>query len=227
MSGEYTLDMILDEVCRLDFEEFNSPLRHRFSLRNRIRINKLFSQYTNNICQNAVSPKKINRRFVIAAVIIIMLSLITAGTTALITNSFRGTLYNDNTYLFAVDIQNSPNIIEKEYRLSIIPEGYDIYNVTKTDTIVFIEYYKRETNERLFFKQEVKSMYSSHVNTEDHDIKETVVNGCNAIYIEYITNTETSTTLIWNNEKYILSLEGNFTKDELLNLAISNEINAF
>ena len=48
-----------------------------------------------------------------------------------------------------------------------------------------------------------------------------------AIYIEYINAYGVSSTVIWDNEDYILELFGNFDNNELRDLAISNEIDGF
>ena len=40
---EYTLNDVLDEVLRRDFSPFEAPCGHKFSLRHRRRMKKLFS----------------------------------------------------------------------------------------------------------------------------------------------------------------------------------------
>ena len=47
------------------------------------------------------------------------------------------------------------------------------------------------------------------------------------LFIEYINAYGVSSTVIWDNEDYILELFGNFDNNELRDLAISNEIDGF
>ena len=47
------------------------------------------------------------------------------------------------------------------------------------------------------------------------------------VYIEYNSEQGVSSIVIWDNKDYVLMLSGDFNKNELLNLSISNEINGF
>lgn len=86
MANEYSLGMVIDEVCKLDFEEFDASPKHRFSLRNRIRINRLFSQY-NKYHHNTTIMKIVNNRFINTAVIIIILAtLVVSIVTVMVIN---------------------------------------------------------------------------------------------------------------------------------------------
>ena len=132
-----------------------------------------------------------------------------------------------NTHLFAIDTANCPSTIEKEYSLSVVPEGFEMYDVSATSTDITVMYCNPDTEQVLVFGQTVKSEFNPHINTEGYDLQETKVNSCNAIYIEYINAYGVSSTVIWDNEDYILELFGNFDNNELRDLAISNEIDGF
>ena len=84
-----------------------------------------------------------------------------------------------------------------------------------------------DTEQVLVFGQTVKSEFNPHINTEGFDLQETNVNSCNAVYIEYNSEQGVSSIVIWDNKDYVLMLSGDFNKNELLNLSISNEINGF
>lgn len=43
--NEYLLEDILEEAYKLDFAEFENPPEHRFSLKHRIGMRKIFSRY--------------------------------------------------------------------------------------------------------------------------------------------------------------------------------------
>lgn len=102
-----------------------------------------------------------------------------------------------------------------------------MYDVSATSTDITVMYCNPDTEQVLVFGQTVKSKFHPHINTEGYDLQETKVNSCNAIYIEYINAYGVSSTVIWDNEDYILELFGNFDNNELRDLAISNEINGF
>jgi len=102
-----------------------------------------------------------------------------------------------------------------------------MYDVSATSTDITVMYCNPDTEQVLVFGQTVKSEFNPHINTEGYDLQETKVNSCNAIYIEYINAYGVSSTVIWDNEDYILELFGNFDNNELRDLAISNEIDGF
>lgn len=101
--------------------------------------------------------------------VIVFMAIATGCIVVYITNSFRGTVYRDNTHLFAVDLNDCPDTIEKEYSLSVVPEGYKLYEVVSDEEIVYIVY-RNADSEELIFIQTVKSKFNSHINTENNTI---------------------------------------------------------
>lgn len=75
MDNEYSLGKILEAVYRLDFEEFDATPKHRFYLHNRIRINRLCSQYK-KYQHKTTNIKIVSNRFINTAVIIIILAVL-------------------------------------------------------------------------------------------------------------------------------------------------------
>ena len=104
--------------------------------------------------------------------------------------------------------------------------GYKLYEVVSDEEIVYIVY-RNADSEELIFIQTVKSKFNSHINTENNTIWEDSINGCDAISIEFDTGDNISSIVIWNSRNYILTLDGIFAKEELINLAKSNEICGF
>lgn len=117
-------------------------------------------------------------------------------------------------------------ICEKEYSLSVVPEGYKLCEVVSDEEIVYIVY-RNADSEELIFIQTVKAKFNSHINTENNSIWEGSINGCDAISIEFDTGENISSIVIWNSRNYILMLDGIFAKEELINWAKSNEICGF
>ena len=211
-------------------EEIALPL---FSAKHNRKMKKVFDVFAKNqtsAYNQPVSttkrPLNIRKRILIAAIIIVSLAFITGSVIAFISNSFRGTVYNDNTYLFAFDIGDSPTVIEEVYTLSIVPEGYELYEVVTSECSISTEY-RDSSNHSFVFEQTVKAEFDSHINTEGYELQEAVINGYDAVYVDFTSEIGVSSLVIWNSKDYILVLLGNLAKDELIFLANSNENNFF
>lgn len=238
MSKSYTMDELISGYFEKQFAEVDEVPLTKFSLRHRLTMKRIFKLFKHNkamsdinaedTCENVLGHKPLSfrKRLIIAVVIIVCLALMTGFAIVFISGGFNGTVYQDNTHLFAVDNANCPNTIEKEYRLSVVPEGFDLYE-TMSGKVSCTSIYKNSKNQNLVFDQTVKSEFNAHINTEGYELEETTVNGCNAVYIEYAVDEGVSSAVFWDTGNYILELHGNFNKTELLDLAISNEILGF
>ena len=239
MSKSYTMDELISGYFEKQFAEVDEVPLPKFSFRHRLTMKRIFKLFEHNkamsdinaedTCENVLGHKQLSfrKRLIIAVAIIVCLAVMTGFVIVFISGGFNGTVYQDNTHLFAIDIANCPSTIEKEYRLSVVPEGFEIYDVSATSTDITVMYCNPDTEQVLVFQQTVKSEYNSHINTEGYDLQETNVNGRGAVYIEYDTDHNISSTVIWDNKDYILTLSGDFNQNELRNLAVSNEIQAF
>lgn len=239
MSKSYTMDELISGYFEKQFAEADEVPLPKFSFRHRLTMKRIFKLFEHNkamsdinaedTCENVLGHKPLSfrKRLIIAVAIIVCLAVMTGFVIAFISGGFNGTVYQDNTHLFAIDTSNCPSTIEKEYSLSVVPEGFEMYDVSATSTDITVMYCNPDTEQVLVFGQTVKSEFNPHINTEGYDLQETKVNSCNAIYIEYINAYGVSSTVIWDNEDYILELFGNFDNNELRDLAISNEIDGF
>lgn len=234
MSKSYSLGDLMAMYYENEFSATEEVTLPQFSAKHNRKMKKAFNAFAENrtsahdlsMTTNAKKPLSIRKQILFAAIIIVLLAFVTGGVKAFFSNSFRGTVYNDNTYIFAFDDSDSPTIIEEEYMLSVIPEGYELYGVSSA-SITRSVVYKNASSQELIFDQTVKSEYDSHVNTEGYKIEEIDINGCDGIYIEFRYENFTDTLVIWNSNDYILMLCGNFAKNELIDLAKSNEIKGF
>ena len=239
MSKSYTMDELISGYFEKQFAEADEVPLPKFSFRHRLTMKRIFKLFEHNKamsdinaedpCEKVLGHKQLSfrKRLIIAVAIIVCLAVMTGFVIAFISGGFNGTVYQDNTHLFAIDTANCPSTIEKEYSLSVVPEGFEMYDVSATSTDITVMYCNPDTEQVLVFGQTVKSEFNPHINTEGYDLQETKVNSCNAIYIEYINAYGVSSTVIWDNEDYILELFGDFDNNELRDLAISNEINGF
>lgn len=234
MNNSYTISDLFSMYYEKEFSETDDIELPDFSGKHKRKMNKIFQVFDRNRVMycNACSSSKIQRplnirkRILIAVMIVVFLAVATGCVIAFVTNSFRGTVYSDNTHLFAFNEERSPKIIERQYTLSILPEGYELYRVVKAQTSISTEY-RNADNQSLTFEQTVKCKYVSHVNTEGYTLQENIVNGYDAVCVEYRREPYTESLIIWNNDEYILQLHGTFTKDELLELANCNEFIGF
>lgn len=239
MSKSYTMDELISGYFEKQSAEVDEVPLPKFSLRHRLTMKRIFKLCEHNKamsdinaedpCEKVLGHKQLSfrKRLIIAVAIIVCLAVMTGFVIVFISGGFNGTVYQDNTHLFAIDTANCPSTIEKEYSLSVVPEGFEMYDVSATSTDITVMYCNPDTEQVLVFGQTVKSKFHPHINTEGYDLQETKVNSCNAIYIEYINAYGVSSTVIWDNEDYILELFGNFDNNELRDLAISNEIDGF
>lgn len=240
MSASYTINELISGYYEKIFSETAEAPLPKFSLKHRMRMNKIFKQYAKNkeqLLKNGCTagcsaelvhhkPLSIRKRILIASVIILILAFMTGFVILFISNGFKGTVHYDNTQLFAVNVHDCPSVIEEEYTLSAVPDGYELYEITRSGANSFTVY-KNSADQELVFTQTAKPEFSLHINTEGYEFQETDVNGCSAVCAEYKYEARTEALVIWENQNYILSLEGNFTKNELVDLAKSNEICGF
>ncbi len=234
MSKSYSIGDLMSIYYEIEFASVDDAALPDFSAKHNRKMAKAFDVfaknraqlYTGSTAKYTKRPLSLRKRLIIAAIIIVFLAFITGGVIAFISDSFRGTVYNDHTYIFAFDIGDSPSTIEKQYTLSVLPEGYQQYEHTISDVDLFTAY-KNDNGKEFVFTQTVKSEYNSYINTDGFTIEEVIINGCNGLCVEFARETGTSTLVIWDSKDYILELHGNFAKEELINLANSNEINGF
>ena len=217
-------DELIAKALQDDFEndiaQYESLPDHRFSFGFRRKMKKLLAP--DKTCVRV--PRLPLKKSVRLALIVLVTAIITGAVfTVHFTQSFHGKVYSDNTHLFVVDPNGSPDRIQTAYRLSVVPEGYELYEVYESVVFGVHVLYKNSADDLLIFDQNIKESYNSHINTEKGVLEETSVNGCDAVCIQFEYEESTSSLVMWNNEKYILTLDGIMSKEEIVDLAIRNE----
>ena len=91
----------------------------RIFAENRMSIN---NQPMKTVTGRTISFRK---RIILAAIIVVLLAFVTGSVIVFVSSGFRGTVYNDNTRIFAFDVGGSPSVIEEQYMLSVVPEGVE------------------------------------------------------------------------------------------------------
>lgn len=233
MNNNFTIDELITNYFEREFSEVIDIPTPKFSLKHKIKMNWIFRKFEKNTrkksSNSAVKPELSNnkhftlkQRLIITVTIIICLAFVTGFVMIYVSKGFQGTVYTDNTHLFPINVDDCLSTIEKVYTLSVVPKGYKLSKTTtEYDSVMTI--YTNDYGDKLIFTQYVKEIYNGHINTEGYALEETSINGCNAVCIECKVEKGVNSLVIWDNKDYILELVGIFTKNELINLAISNE----
>lgn len=126
MSKSYTMDELISGYFEKQFAEADEVPLPKFSFRHRLTMKRIFKLFEHNkamsdinaedTCENVLGHKQLSfrKRLIIAVAIIVCLAVMTGFVIAFISGGFKGTVYQDNTHLFAIDTANCPSTIEKE-----------------------------------------------------------------------------------------------------------------
>lgn len=105
---------------------------------------------------------------------------------------------------------------ESAYFPQRIPEGFIVNKYSASDSVISLEYANSQNQMIVFTQQD--SNTGAMIDTEDvqsQDIR--LANGLDALFIEK----QDTNQLIWEVEPYILILQSNLSKDEMLEIANS------
>lgn len=120
--------------------------------------------------------------------------------------------------------EDYPDTIEEEYYLSALPEGFEESYYSKTEKFLCISYSKEDCF--IYFTQYTKSDFEYHYTNLDDRIysdgeKYLVITGED---IAEDRDLGIITLYIWNNGRYVFSVESNLDKDTILNLCNSIKV---
>ncbi len=228
---------ILAKAVDYEFAEFNNVPEHKFSLKHRIAMKRIFARYERNVRKlresKAVNApavyehkprRNLKQRILIATVIVILMLFLAGWVVVFVSEKFHGTVYHDNTLLTAVDTENCPQTIEYRYALVSVPDEFEVVKSTSSRIDVYTVYRNKATNQTIVLRQWVKSEYSPHLNTEDHALKEVDIGGTTGLYIDYNTDSYDHSFIVWDNGDYIIEINGDLDKKALLNLSDLHKI---
>ena len=235
---ENLLDEALTEYYTKEFSIYSTVPEHKFSLKHRIAMKKIFKRYKRNTLQLRstavpsavydVSERKFRltpKRLLVLLIIILLAALAGCSIVYFTSQGFRREIHSDNTELFAVNLENCPTAIGEKYFLPEIPEGFEVLQTTSSPFNEYISYINKQTGQTIAFIQYVKSEFDSiHFNTEKGELVEVEINGQYGLLIDLSDEENTFFNVIWDNVDYILEISGNLPKNKLLNLAQSAEI---
>ncbi len=215
---------ILQKACDEEFAEYETSEEHKFSIRHRRKMKKLFREYDKKCASNVLEKKTIRFRRCIAAVVTAAVVLITLCiTVGALTGGFKHIQESDHTEIFNIDFENAPQTIEYLYYISALPSEYKLKNSDVNIDISANFAYETDDGHIFSFGQIVKSAYKGYINTEKYKMEEIIIDNKNGVFIAF----ENESLLVWDNGDYVLEIYGDFTKDEMLVLAKSAKIKDF
>ena len=216
---EYTLNDVLDEVLRRDFSLFEAPCGHKFSLRHRRRMKKLFS--ADSVPRAEKTRLPIKKRLMTVLVLVLLMALAGISAAANFGGSFIGSFgFMKNasglTAVASLDVRNEKDFIADIYKLGAPPADYvfDEYWGSLDRTYTF---YRNGTDDFLLMSQSVKNEFRPEYTEKVTEFTETDVNGMSGYYSTFDGYTE----LVWDSGEYIFSLSGKFPIEELTEAAES------
>ncbi|MCM1062205.1 MAG: DUF4367 domain-containing protein [Eubacterium sp.] len=225
---------ILAEICEEEIAELNKLSPFKPSLHHRLAMKRIFALYEKKTHVTAInSPMfltsqskhlRLSKRLMIIFAVIICAALLTGFMLVYFSKNFYGTVYNDNTQLFAVNTENCPITIEYEYYISDLPDGFEMVEHDTSSFDVYTLYENTSTGQCITFSQYVKQKFSPHYNTEHHDLVSVEINGDEGLCIDFSDNKHNMVILVWDNGDYILEIDGDLSKNSAVNLAKSTEI---
>lgn len=229
MTNETLLDEVLTDYYDSYLETFADVADHKFSLRHRLKMKKIFRLYEKNVRklklrfdlqQNEIGKIRFNRKTVMAIVAIVLLSLIAGCAVAyFISENFRGTVHDDNTQLFAINIEGSPTTIEYTYAFSELPQGFELLESDISDYQVYTKYICKDLEEYIVIYQYVKNKYSPHYNTEQKELNNIVIYGRQGVILNMSSDNGERYLIIWDNGDYIIEITSNIDKNLVCDLA--------
>ncbi len=216
--SEIEFNKILQQVCIEEYSFLEEVPVHHFSLIHRRKMKHILSQpYSMPETDKKI---KLNRHMVCILIAAIFLALVTVTGAACVISHFIMIMYPDNTQLFAANTAGAPETIEQEYCIPELPEGYkEITRISTFESIWVIYQYGDDAYNNVTFSQNVKTSYDQHFNTEGYSFEKVDINGYDGLFIDWSDDDYICCEAVWDNGDYILTVEGNLTKSELIDLA--------
>jgi hypothetical protein len=161
------------------------------------------------------------------AIIILLLSSLSVGAVRDFIANFYIQHFDTHNTLTAMldDNENYPTKIEKVYKLSSIPKGYELSYEDITDNDVSYLYSNSE-GKNMLFTQDIKSIFDIDIDNEYSNATAEVYQG--QLYFVNVFDSDYAegarVTIIWDNGSYIFCLSAELPKETMLDLCSSLKI---
>lgn len=232
--NEIDFKAVLAEICDEEIFELNKFPPFKTSLRHRLAMKRIFALYEKKthitvsvppIIQTSQSKHlHLSKRLIILFAVIMCAALLTGFMLVYFSKDFHGTVYNDNTQLFAVNTENCPITIEYEYYLSDLPDTFKMVEHDLTRTDFYMRYENTSFGQVITLTQYTKNGFNTHYNTEYHNFDEIEINGHSGVCLDISNGECDGSIVIWDNGDYILEIVGNLPKNHLVDLAKSTKV---
>ena len=197
---EIRIKDLMAEVYECEFEQFQNPPIHIFSLKHRKAMREMLLPYKE-------TRKKITKRAFVVAIAIITTLLLSITAASIYYFGFKHETVDGrvSTTAFSTDTSRL-NTIKDIYYLDVpaITESL----LTKENLIVTL-YTIDETN--ITLTQSLPFDYIQSADTKE----EIIISFENNNETGYFFSIGSENILVWNNEKYVFELRGNCTKEDL------------
>ena len=225
--NENILRDILLEVHEIEFGVSDDLPDFKPSLRHRLAMKRIFARFDRNmrklrntrstgetpIIERGTRRYSIKQRILIATLIIILMAFLVGCASAIvkfISEHFNGTIYEDNTQLFAINLENCPQTIEYQYVLTNVPIGFELIETVSSPISVNALYLNSSTGQVITLEQCVKTLFSQHYNTEKNKFEEININGTNVLFIDLSSDKRNYYDLCHNVQNAAKSLSYNY-----------------
>lgn len=232
--NESAFNDILAEICEEEIAELNEFLYFKPSLSHRLAMKRIFALYQKKTHMATSNPPivmtsqskllHLSKILVILFSVIICAALLTGFMLVYFSKNFQGTVYNDNTQLFAVNTENCPTTIEYEYYLPNLPDGFKMVEHDLLSFDVYTLYENTASGQVITFSQYTKEKFTVHYNTEHHNFEEIEINSRYGVCLDFSDDDHFKSIVIWDNGDYILEIIGDLPKSCLENLAKSAKV---
>lgn len=226
--SESVLKSILEESARLEWVKYEHAQEHVFSKKHERKMKHVFKLFERNDCK--LKPyigsrphyhfRFTKRNIIVLLAVIFLAALAGCGVTYFTSKNFYGKVNADNTELFVINTENCPSTIEDKYYLPCLPDGYEVLGTDSTPFYEWISYENPATEQTLTFCQFAKvSFDSTHYDTENQKFQEININGHSGLCLDYSSQGYNYAVIVWDNGDYIFELFGEYSKNELCDLA--------
>lgn len=219
--------LFLKELENVFNENFNSDIKalegmkpHSFSERHNKKMNKLIKR------QRKPYFKLISTAGRRAACVIV--AVIVASASALSVKAIREAIFDFITNIFSdhsvVTTESGteigyPKIVENEYYISDLPDGFIIGDTIRNDVSINVSYFNDD--KYILFSQYTKSVYEETLDNE-HTRFEKINDETGQEYL--MISTEADISFIWDNGRYIFEITSNLDKGTTLDLCKSTKM---
>lgn len=224
MNNSFTIEDVLSGYYEREFSETEILDLPKFSHSYSRKIKRCFDLFEKNSVKMIETPHNGNkisfrRKILFAVIIVILLAFITgAAYFYYIVPGFKGKIYSDKTYIFAVDTENCPQSIKYILCIDEVYEGYQLSEKFVSDCFAYFNY-NNDMQKSFVLQQYTKKEYSCYFGYNRSDMEEIKVNDFNGFYYHYDYNGIERTILFWDNGDYIFSISALMDAENALEIA--------